>query len=328
MKIFTYKDYIYSIHTYRLHAVMGVAEDTEEYQIETKETKKIKEIQQKHDKLIKNILKNKKEFVKFINQFLKPKKELEENELEKYTNSYINHKYRKKEADIVYKVKEKPIYYLIEHQSTIDYNMAYRILNYCIDIMQEWIKGKKTGKETKYPIVIPIVLYTGRKKWTVATDFADTQIKETTYGSNYIHLSYNLVDINKYSEQFLFKKDSIFAYCMLIEKANNTKELSNTIKTILKQITEEEMLLEIADIVQDLFFTSLEHIEQEEIKIEVEKKVGEKNMLTWAQRIEAGDQKRLKQKERQVKREIGKRMQEKGISTQLIEEILQLKIKK
>ena len=81
---------------------------------------------------------------------------------------------------IVYKVKEKPIYYLIEHQSTIDYNMAYRILNYCIDIMQEWIKGKKTGKETQYPIVIPIVLYTGRKKWTVATDFADTQIKETT----------------------------------------------------------------------------------------------------------------------------------------------------
>ena len=325
MKIFTYKDYIYSIHTYRLHAVMGVAEDTEEYQIETEESKRRKEIQQKHDKLIKNILKNKKEFVKFINQFLKPKKELEENELEKYTNSYINYKYRKKEPDIVYKIKEKPIYYLIEHQSTIDYNMPYRILNYCIDIMQEWIKAKKTGKETQYPIVIPIVLYTGRNKWSVVTNFADTQIKETTYGSNYIHLSYNLIDINKYSEQYLLKKDSIFAYCMLIEKANDTKELSKTIKKISKHITEEERLLEIADIVQDLFLSSLE---QEEIKNELEKKVGEKNMLTWAERIEAGDQKRLKQKEIQVKREIGKRMQENGVSIELIEEILQLKIKK
>ena len=153
----------------------------------------------------------------------------------------------------------------------------------------------------------------------------DTQIKETTYGSNYIHLSYNLIDINKYSEQYLLKKDSIFAYCMLIEKANDTKELSKTIKKISKHITEEERLLEIANIVQDLFLSSLE---QEEIKIEVEKKVGEKNMLTWAQRIEAGDQKRLKQKEIQVKREIGKRMKENGISIELIEEILQLKIKK
>ena len=191
--------------------------------------------------------------------------------------------------------------------------------------MQEWIKAKKTGKETQYPIVIPIVLYTGRNKWSVVTNFADTQIKETTYGSNYIHLSYNLIDINKYSEQYLLKKDSIFAYCMLIEKANDTKELSKTIKKISKHITEEERLLEIANIVQDLFLSSLE---QEEIKNELEKKVGEKNMLTWAEKIKAGEQKRLKQKEIQVKREIGKRMKENGISIELIEEILQLKIKK
>ena len=340
MKIFTYKDYIYSIHTYRLHAVMGVADNTEEYnRDETKETQRKKEIQEKHDKLIKNIFKNKKEFTKFINVFLNPKRELKEQELEKYTNSYINRKYQKKEADIVYKVKGMPIYYLIEHQSTIDYNMSYRILNYCIDIIQEWIKGKNTGRETKYPVVIPIVIYTGEKRWSIATDFADTQIKETTYGNNYIHLSYNLIDINKYSNENLLKRNTLFSYCMLIEKTNNTKEFVNTIKTILKQIKEKEILLEIDDIIQGLFFSSLTIDEQEIIKRELEEKVGETNMSTWIERIQAGDEKRMKELEKTVTRNvtknvtkevtekvtkaIRKKMESKGISKETIEEILQ-----
>ncbi len=47
------------------------------------------------------------------------------------------------EADIVYKIKDKDYFILIEHQSTIDDKMAYRIQNYKQAIIDSAIDTKK-----------------------------------------------------------------------------------------------------------------------------------------------------------------------------------------
>lgn len=143
LKVFTYKQYIDCIHTLRLNAVLQLAEESAEYNLNNKEKK------YSHDKLIKNILKDKKEAEIFINQFLEPREEIRAEELIRYTNSYITKKYKSKEADLVYKLKNQEIFFLIEHQSTIDNKMPYRILNYCIDIMQEWSRNRKIKKNTR-----------------------------------------------------------------------------------------------------------------------------------------------------------------------------------
>lgn len=305
MKIFTYKDYIISIHSYRLQDLIGVAEEGETYNLGVANEVKIN---QTHDKLIKNILKNKLEMSKFINQFLQPKRQIEEWELQKYSSSYITKRFQRKEADLVYKIKDKSIYYLIEHQSTIDYNMPYRILNYCIDIIQEWSKGRRIGSNTGYPIVVPVVIYTGENKWTVPTNFADKQIKETTYGKNYIELSYNLIDINRYSKRYFLEKNSIFGYSMLIEKAKSSKELAETIKLVINNIQEIEMLLEVDNIIQHLFLSLIEKEQQKEIIQKIEEKVGEGKMNELIARIKAGDEKRLKEKEREVTKRVTQRV--------------------
>ena len=103
----------------------------------------------------------------FINGFLEPNEKIESKNLVKYTNSYINKKFKVKEADLVYKLKNKEIFFLVEHQSSIDNSMPYRILNYCIDIMQEWSRTRKIKRETKYPIIVPIIIYTGNEKWKI-----------------------------------------------------------------------------------------------------------------------------------------------------------------
>ena len=78
MKSFTYKQYIKCIHTLRLSAVLQLAEGREEYTLE--DTKK----RYFYDKLVKNILKDKKELTKFINQFIAPRQEVKEDELVEY----------------------------------------------------------------------------------------------------------------------------------------------------------------------------------------------------------------------------------------------------
>ncbi len=61
-------------------------------------------------------------------------------------------KYKSKQAGLVYKLKNQEVFFLIEHQSTIDNSMPYRILNCCISIMQEWTrnKTKRTNMRISY----------------------------------------------------------------------------------------------------------------------------------------------------------------------------------
>ena len=82
-------------------------------------------IDNEHDKLFKDLLSDKEETRKFINKFLKLPEPLKQNELELYNSSYITSEYKSKEADIVYKKKDEDIFFLIEHQSTVDLSLIH-----------------------------------------------------------------------------------------------------------------------------------------------------------------------------------------------------------
>ena len=128
-----------------------IREETEKYYIN-----------QKHDKMFKEILSDKKETVEFINSFLHLN--LIEDDIEKYEKEFRTSEFNNIEADIVYKIKNKNAFILIEHQSSVDIKMPYRILRYKCAIIESAI-DKKRFKEQGYkiPTVIPIVLYTGKR---------------------------------------------------------------------------------------------------------------------------------------------------------------------
>lgn len=268
MKTFTYYDYIKCIHTLRLNAVLQLAEESAEYKVKQKKNK------DRHDKLVKSILKDEKEMAKFINDFLEPNEKVESQNLIKYTNRYITKKYNKKEADLVYELKNKEIFFLVEHQSTIDHNMPYRMLNYCIDIMQEWSKSKKIKKETKYPIIVPIIIYTGSEKWKMSKNFKEKQIGDYVYENYKISLEYNLIEISKLSTKFLLEKRSMFGYGMIIEKARNRQELKENLDIIIKNTKEREQLKKLKEIILYLMEDSLEEALKKELlgKIEIKMK--------------------------------------------------------
>ena len=52
--------------------------------------------------------------------------------------------------------------------------MPQRILEYCMEIMRE-IKLNKIKQDGENPLIIPIVIDTGTNKWTVPTNYSDTQ---------------------------------------------------------------------------------------------------------------------------------------------------------
>ena len=161
--------------------------------------KKEKErIYQVHDKSIRKILLNKKEAVIFINQALRlenTKNEIKEEEIELYNNQYVTKIYNNRISDIVYKIKNKNVYFLIEHQLRIDYSMALRIAEYIVAILGIGSQKRK-NKNMIIPLVIPIVLYTGEKEWDAKECITDLEERLDGYGNKEFG-RYILFSINK-----------------------------------------------------------------------------------------------------------------------------------
>ena len=195
-----------------------IREETEKYYIN-----------QKHDKIFKEMLSDKKSTVDFINSFLHLN--LVEDDIEKYEKEFRTSEFSNVEADVVYKIKNKNVFILIEHQSSVDYKMSYRIMCYKYAIIESVI-DKKRLKEKSYriPMVIPIVLYTGKRKWQKLL-INDIEEKVEGYAENW--LEYTLIDVNKFSKEQLLADNLIITKAMLIEKSKNKEELYRNIEEVI-----------------------------------------------------------------------------------------------
>ena len=183
-------------------------------------------IENPHDKLFKDLLDDTEELKAFVKQFIGIN--IQEEHIEKCNNSYITNQYEMYQADMVYKITGKYVYILIEHQSTVDANMPYRMLNYYGEVLKE---SMKTNTINEYPLIIPIVLYTGSKSWRVETEYSK-KINSYKTIEKYINMKYELVDINKYTEEELLKKDTVLSYAMLIEKNRGKESLIKVLEKI------------------------------------------------------------------------------------------------
>jgi hypothetical protein len=97
--------------------------------------------------------------------------------LEKVPGSYITDDFKKREDDIVWRVKVGGewlyLYLLIEFQSSVDKYMALRMMVYVGLLYQDLIKRSEVLADGRLPPILPILLYNGSQRWTAATDIAD-----------------------------------------------------------------------------------------------------------------------------------------------------------
>ena len=237
-----------------------------------------------HDKVIREILMKKEEALSLINKALKPKQKIKE-EIELYSNRFITSKYQDRESDIIYKIKDKNIFFLIEHQSTIDYSIAYRMMEYSIEIMRVIIDKKESKRKSyKYPLIIPIIIYTGEEKWDAKLSMQEIKEEAKWYEEKE---EISLVDVNKYSKKELLQEDNILSKVMLLEKSKNTVEFIKNVEEILKA-SNNQNLEKIKDIIR---YKAEGIIEQEKLETILNKVKKEEKTMTLAERIHENEKK-------------------------------------
>lgn len=122
---------------------LEIDEEQEKYNYKKVEN----QIHNVHDISLRNILMNKREMAIFLNDILSLKNtrnQINENNLELCNQTFITKSFYNKQADIIYKRKDINVYFLVEHQSKVDYEMPKRILEYMIEKIRE--KYKKEGE--------------------------------------------------------------------------------------------------------------------------------------------------------------------------------------
>ncbi|MDE0682568.1 MAG: Rpn family recombination-promoting nuclease/putative transposase [Candidatus Poribacteria bacterium] len=101
-------------------------------------------------------------------------------QLAQLNRSFVSDTLREQESDIIFSVpfragsetEELLIYILIEHQSTVDATMGFRVLFYMTQIWdsqrREWASEDVPKSEWRLRPILPIVFYTGAQRWNSA----------------------------------------------------------------------------------------------------------------------------------------------------------------
>lgn len=244
MKFITYEQYR---NNYRNAYFTRIEDIGIDYKLEKNDKnydeKEIKEIDKKHDKMFRNILSGRTEMAKFLNDFLPLKEKIKETEIIQCHTDLITSRYKDRYSDIIYKLKEKPVYFLLEHQSTIDRNMPLRIWEYIGEIMRREDRIQKV-----YPVVIPIIIYTGVRRWKLETNLKNMQYQARNYQNYQIDLEYNLIAVQDYSFEELLAKNTVFSSIMIMEKCKNKEELILQMDTIIEKMEDIKDLEAIKEI--------------------------------------------------------------------------------
>ena len=263
-------------------------------------------IHNKHDTSIRTVLMNKREASIFINEALKLKKinEIKTEVLEMEDNRFITKSFYNKETDIIYKIRDRNTYILIEHQSKVDKQMAKRIIEYIVEIIRRDEKEEKIKREKyKLPLVIPIVLYTGKEKWTAKQSIIEIQEKLDGYDNKGFG-EYIIVDTNKYSKEKLLRNKGVLSKIILLDKAKNRKEMLE----VYDEIEVEELSKGEKEIIKEYICNiSTEFFRDEEVsklRGKYEEEEGGKKMLADTIRMIR------KQEGRKLGKRIAKRMAE------------------
>ena len=92
--------------------------------------------------------------------------------------SYVSHDLRQRHGDLVWRLRFRDdrwlyVVLLLEFQSAVDRSMAVRMLTYTALLYQKLIAEGVLRERSVLRPVLPVVIYNGRRPWTVPVDVAE-----------------------------------------------------------------------------------------------------------------------------------------------------------
>ena len=222
----------------------------------------------KQDLTLKDYFKNYTYFADFINVVLYNGQqvisagdlELDDTDVSAVNEDDITALERRRDVAMRYKEKGKEIIIGIENQSTIDRNMAIRILVYDALKYDRQLKNNKNDKRKIVP-VCTIVLYSGDKKWNASESLIESLDIPEDFKEFVNDWKYKIIDIRDIDEScFRVEENRLLFRCtkIILEKGNNPESmeemiLPKDIALVVASIVKSEELYNYIKIQESIF---------------------------------------------------------------------------
>jgi predicted transposase/invertase (TIGR01784 family) len=203
-----------------------------------------------YDSAFKKVFSDKQIFFQFIDAFVPEinNLDIELDDLFLEETTFTDPNLSDKEDDILYRIrykgKEIYIYILIEHQSSVDYLMPYRILVYMTRIWERYVNNAKDKRRKgfKLPPIIPIVFYNGMRKWTAEIRFEEKVNDYIEFAKYVPHFYYLLVDVGSIEEWRLKRMNNALSLFLSLDayKEKDVMEIIEEVKGIFEGFSEDQ----------------------------------------------------------------------------------------
>jgi predicted transposase/invertase (TIGR01784 family) len=158
------------------------------------------EIHHPHDSMVGAVLRDPAEAASLLRTYLPDEVQqgLNWSTLKLAEGSFVDEDMRRSESDLLYEIERVSglntvwVYTLIEHQSTPDRWMRFRLLKYCCRIWDMNLAQRPPPSELR-PIV-PLVFYQGERSWFYSTEFADLFAESVRDWPGTPHFSHEMID--------------------------------------------------------------------------------------------------------------------------------------
>ena len=258
------------------------------------EKKKVNNNVKSHDRFFKKSMSYPEIAHEFFKSYL-PKKVLEIidlSTLKQESSSFLSNELGEGVSDVLYSVKygEESGYIsiLLEHQSTSDRLITYRIQKYMLRLCEEHLrkqKGKKNSEKT-LPIIYPVILYTGNKKYTAPRSFYEL-FENEELAKKFFTEPVKVIDVHEIKDEEL--KERYLDTMMYIMRHIYAKDI---LKYIIRKIVNFEIIAKNNfSYLEDMLVYIIEKGESEDTKellsvfqeIVPQEKIG--NIMTIAERL-------------------------------------------
>ena len=161
-------------------------------------------------------------------------------DIEDVTERFLPMFTEERDADVVKKVhlpkgEELFVVTLIDHKSAVDYNVSMQLLRYMVFIWEDYEKrmekecpGIARTKDFRYPPILPIVYYEGKREWTAQLQFSDRIFLNNVFGIFIPHFMYKLIQLNSFTNEEIVGNEDELSLLMLVNRLKSSDEFRRT----------------------------------------------------------------------------------------------------
>ncbi|GAB6160978.1 Rpn family recombination-promoting nuclease/putative transposase [Desulfothermus naphthae] len=231
-----------------------------------------KYIQNPHDAFVKEIFSHKEQAEDFLKNYLPQNicKLIDFNSLAIVKDSFVDEDLKRHFSDLLYEVqissRDGFIYLLFEHKSIPQRFTALQLLRYMVKI---WDLYLKQNQSSTLPVIIPLVIYNGYRKWTIKTNFSELFGETEKELDSYIpDFNYLLYDLSSISDEEI-KGTVILKATLMALKYLTTPEPGKHLERIFnlfKGLGESNTPLQYLETLLRYIANATDKIEEEDIK--------------------------------------------------------------